>query len=57
MPSCLQCEKQTPVTNFLLLRLYVDSYGYYWYFCSLRCLKHWLKDKVTESDLEDSLRH
>lgn len=43
MPNCFQCEKETPVTDFYLLRRYVNSYGYYWYFCSFNCLLKWLK--------------
>lgn len=42
MPSCYKCGAETPVTNFVLMRIYLDSHGTYYYFCSPDCLKGWL---------------
>lgn len=48
MPNCYICGKETPVTDFYLVRQYVNSYGYYWYFCSWPCLKKWANVHITK---------
>ena len=46
MPNCYICKRETPVTRFYLLRVFME-YGYMWYYtCSLKCLKALVLDKV-----------
>jgi len=46
MLTCFECGKETPMTNFYLLKQYsISSHSRYWHFCSADCLLEWLKEQ------------
>ena len=48
MPSCYECGRETPVTQFYLLRNYLPDgeRSTWWYGCGLRCLKELVLKKA-----------
>lgn len=42
MPNCIICDKETPVTEFYLVRYYQRNRGWMTYFCSAKCLADWV---------------
>ena len=60
MPKCIYCGKETPVTQFFMIREYRTTYGKYWYFCDALhmlswCIRHW---KIPVSKIkEEGIKH
>lgn len=50
MPNCYECGKETPVTQFYLLRNYRGNgeVAVWWYACNLPCLKKLVRDKAID---------
>lgn len=49
MPNCYMCKKETPVTQFYLLKMYKDEESAIWYYaCGVPCLKKLVRDKAIE---------
>ena len=47
MPNCYICTKETPVTQFYLLRVYRNQEVYSWYYaCCIVCLKTLVRDRT-----------
>lgn len=46
MPKCSVCHKETPVTQFYLVRWYDETWGWWLYFCGQEHLEEWFRKKM-----------